>query len=113
MLSGSSQAPIGRVTVNVTATSTGDGAGIDVPRVNPMGVGFGLEVASGEFSVQFSFDGANFFDHPYAVNITDRVPGNFAFPFASYRVVCLDPGSCVLTLMVPGDTDKTVTQVIA
>lgn len=90
-----------------TATKTGTGQSNVLSfdhKTTPFNIGFGC-VVSGTvtYTVQHTFDGTNWFDHPVAAATTNR-DGNYAYPVISVRInVTAGTGSVTMTAIQAGD----------
>lgn len=111
--SGSQGQGIGIITLDFTAAHNNDVSdAVDVPGTAPMNIGFGCVRSGGAtYTVQHSFDGATFYDHPFVVGQTVSMDGNYAFPIRQYRLKANVAGHVVMTALVPGAVSRTVTTV--
>lgn len=89
----------------LTQTGTGSSASYSVDSfVSSVNIGFGC-VATGTvtYTVQHTFDGTNWFNHPDVASETTNADGNYAFPVASIRVtVTAGTGSVAVTIIQAG-----------
>lgn len=91
------------ITQGVTGAGNSNGIPLD-HYISPFNVGFGV-VVSGTvtYSVQHTFDGTNWFDHPTVVSQTTNQDGNYAFPVLQIRLAGLSgSGTAVLTVIQAG-----------
>lgn len=93
----------------VTLSQTGagsSGAYITDYYVTPFNIGFGVVVTGTvNYTVQHTFDGTTWFNHPDVASQTTNQDGNYAFPVLQVRVtVNSGSGTAVLTLIQAGLT---------
>lgn len=83
----------------VAQTGAGSTSSVKVLPGNPFNVGFGVVVSGTvDYTVQHTFDGANWFDHETIAAQTANADGNYAYPVAGIRVtVNSGTGSATLT----------------
>lgn len=91
----------------ITITQTGVGnttaSKMDI-FVDPFNIGFGV-VTTGTvtYTVQHSFDGVTWFNHPDVQNQTFNADGNYAFPIQFLRLnVSAGSGTATMTLIQAG-----------
>lgn len=93
--------------IPVTLSKTGTGSSTPYVwdyYVAPGNIGFGV-IATGtvNYTVQHTFDGTNWFNHPTVANATTSMDGNYAFPVLQIRVtVNSGTGTAALTLIQAG-----------
>lgn len=93
----------------VTLTQTGTGSTNPYTAdyyVTPFNIGFGVVVSGTvDYTVQHTFDGTNWFNHPNVVNQTAAADGNYAFPVLQVRLtISSGSGSATMTLIQAGLT---------
>lgn len=92
---------------SVTLTQTGAGSTngyVADSYISPFNIGFGV-VVSGTvtYTVQHTFDGTNWFDHPDIAAETANADGNYAFPVLQVRLtVSSGSGTATMTLIQAG-----------
>ena len=91
------------ITQGIVGVSNSAGIPLD-HYISPFNVGFGVVVTGTiSYSVQHTFDGTNWFNHPAVVSQTTNQDGNYAFPVAHIRVVGVSgTGTAVLTVIQAG-----------
>jgi hypothetical protein len=93
------------IPVALTQTGVGNTAAytLDV-FVDPFNIGFGVVVTGTvTYTVQHSFDGVNWFNHPNVVGQTANADGNYAFPIHYIRLdVSAGTGTAAMTLIQAG-----------
>lgn len=74
--------------------------------VTPFNIGFGVVVSGTvNYTVQHTFDGTNWFDHPTIASETTDQDGNYAFPVLQIRLTVNSGGGiATLTLIQAGLT---------
>lgn len=83
----------------IAQTGVGTSATTKVFPGNPFNIGFGV-VVSGTvtYTVEHTFNGADFFPHEDLVDKTDNQDGNYAFPIAGIQIdVTAGTGTATLT----------------
>ena len=91
----------------VTLTQTGAGSTngyVADYYLTPFNIGFGV-VVSGvvNYTVQHTFDGTNWFNHPDVASQTTNQDGNYAFPVLQVRLtVNSGAGTATMTLIQAG-----------
>ena len=66
--------------------------------ISPFNIGFGVVVSGTvNYTVQHTFDGTNWFDHPDVVGQASNANGNYAFPVLLIRLT-VNSGSGTATL---------------
>lgn len=66
--------------------------------ISPFNIGFGVVVSGTvNYTVQHTFDGTNWFDHPDVASATTNQDGNYAFPVVQIRLT-VNSGSGTATL---------------
>ena len=66
--------------------------------ISPFNIGFGVVVSGTvNYTVQHTFDGTNWFNHPDVASATTNQDGNYAFPVAQIRLT-VNSGSGTATL---------------
>lgn len=91
------------ITQSVTGVANSEGIPMDY-YISPFNVGFGV-VVSGTitYSIQHTFDGANWFNHPTVISQTTNQDGNYAFPVLQIRLANLSgSGTATLTAIQAG-----------
>lgn len=93
--------------IPVTLAKTGTGstnAYVTDYYVTPFNVGFGVVVSGTvNYTVQHTFDGTNWFNHPTIASQTTNQDGNYAFPVLQIRLtVNSGGGTATLTLIQAG-----------
>lgn len=91
------------ITVAQTGVGTSDPIPMDIHK-NPFNVGIGVVVDGVvTYSVQYSFDGTNYFDHPDLDDDTTNADGNIAFPVLHVRLnVTAGAGTATMTVIQAG-----------
>lgn len=91
------------VTLAKTGTGSTNGFVADY-YVSPFNVGFGVVVSGTvNYTVQHTFDGTNWFNHPTIASQTTNQDGNYAFPVLQIRLtVNSGGGTATLTLIQAG-----------
>ncbi len=91
--------------ITLTQTGTGSSTTYNVNSfVSGVNIGFGC-IATGTvtYTVQHTFDGTNWFDHPDVASETTNADGNYAFPVDQIRVtVTAGTGSVAMTIIQAG-----------
>lgn len=91
--------------VTLTQTGIGSSASYSVDSfVSSVNIGLGC-IATGTvtYTVQHTFDGTNWFDHPDVASETTNADGNYAFPVEKIRVtVTAGTGSVAMTIIQSG-----------
>lgn len=74
--------------------------------ISPFNIGFGVVVSGTvNYTVQHTFDGTNWFNHPDATSQTAAMDGNYAFPVLQVRLtVNSGAGTATITLIQAGTT---------
>lgn len=90
-----------------TLTQTGVGSTPAVKTddfTNPFNIGFGVVITGTvTYTVQHSFDGTNWFNHPIVAAQSANADGNYAFPIAYVRLaVSAGTGTAVMTYIQAG-----------
>ena len=91
------------ITQSVTGVANSTGIPLD-HYISPFNVGFGV-IVSGTitYSIQHTFDGTNWFNHPTLTSQTTNQDGNYAFPVTQIRVVGLSgSGTATITAIQAG-----------
>lgn len=91
------------ITTVVTGVGTSDPVVLDTNK-NPFNIGIGV-VPSGAatYTVQYSFDGDNWFDHPALTAKTTKAESNIAFPVLHTRLnVTASDGTVTMTTIQAG-----------
>lgn len=72
--------------------------------ISPFNIGFGVVVSGTvNYTVQHTFDGTNWFNHPDVAAETTNQDGNYAFPVLQVRLtVNSGAGSATMTLIQAG-----------
>jgi len=72
--------------------------------ISPFNIGFGVAVSGTvNYTVQHSFDGTTWYDHPTIASKTTAQDGNYAFPVTQIRLtVNSGGGTATLTLIQAG-----------
>ena len=92
---------------SVTLTQTGAGSTngyVADSYISPFNIGFGV-IVSGTvtYTVQHTFDGTNWFNHPDVAAETANADGNYAFPVLQVRLtVSSGSGTATMTLIQAG-----------
>lgn len=91
------------VTLSKTAAGSTSGYVAD-SYISPFNIGFGVVVdGTVNYTVQHTFDGTNWFDHPTIFSKTSAQDGNYAFPVLQIRLtVNSGGGTATLTLIQAG-----------
>ena len=91
------------VTLAQTAAGSTNGYVADY-YISPFNVGFGVVVSGTvNYTVQHTFDGTNWFNHPDVAAATTSQDGNYAFPVLQIRLtVNSGSGTATLTLIQAG-----------
>lgn len=92
------------ITLTIYGEQTSAPARMDTYQ-NPFNVGLGaVTTGTVDYTVQHTFDGVNWFDHPTLVNQIAEADGNYAFPVLQIRVVgnTGTTGSVAVTLIQAG-----------
>lgn len=93
--------------IPVTLSKTGTGSSsafVANYYLTPFNIGFGVVVSGTvNYTVQHTFDGTNWFNHPDVAAQTANMDGNYAFPVLQVRVtVNSGSGTAALTLIQAG-----------
>jgi hypothetical protein len=72
--------------------------------ISPFNIGFGVAISGAvTYTVQHTFDGFTWFDHPTVAAQTANADGNYAFPVQQVRLsITAGLGSAALTLIQAG-----------
>ena len=91
------------VTLAQTAAGSTNGYVAD-SYISPFNIGFGVTVSGTvNYTVQHSFDGTNWFNHPTIASQNTAQDGNYAFPVTQIRLtVNSGGGTATLTLIQAG-----------
>jgi hypothetical protein len=92
---------------SVTLTQTGAGSTngyVADSYISPFNIGFGVVVSGTvNYTVQHTFDGTNWFNHPDVAAETANADGNYAFPVLQVRLtVSSGSGTATMTLIQAG-----------
>ena len=93
--------------IPITLTKTGAGStnvAVTDYYVSPFNIGFGVVVTGTvNYTVQHTFDGTNWFNHPTIASQTTNQDGNYAFPILQVRLtVNSGTGTAAMTLIQAG-----------
>ena len=89
----------------LSQTGTGSTGGyVADSYISPFNIGFGVVVSGTvNYTVQHTFDGTNWFNHPTIASQTTAQDGNYAFPVLQVRLtVNSGGGTATLTLIQAG-----------
>lgn len=91
----------------VTLTQTGAGSTngyVASSYISPFNIGFGVAVTGTvNYTVQHTFDGTTWYNHPTIASQTANTDGNYAFPVTQIRItVNSGGGTVVMTLIQAG-----------
>ena len=91
------------VTLAQTAAGSTNGYVAD-NYISPFNIGFGVVVSGTvNYTVQHTFDGTNWFNHPDVASQTANMDGNYAFPVLQVRLtVNSGSGTATITLIQAG-----------
>ena len=90
--------------IPITLTKTGAGstnAAVTDYYVSPYNIGFGVVVSGTvNYTVQHTFDGTNWFNHPTIASQTTNQDGNYAFPVLQVRLTVNSGGGTATMTMI-------------